>query len=172
MFDMPASGHSLSMLRIPWVIADTVPEGPLTRDARTIKELLADPARTAAVLVTLAEEMPVNEAIELEAKLTALGIVPQQIVVQPGLPGSLPAGLAGRERARRAGRRCQRCRRRCASSPSTRRCRAIAARSTSATSPSCAQRAKTPVHELPMMFAPTLDAGARAARSATLHREP
>ncbi|HLL25437.1 MAG TPA: ArsA family ATPase, partial [Kofleriaceae bacterium] len=75
-FDMPASGHSYSMLRVPWVIVDTVPEGPLTRDARTIKELLTDPARTAAVLVTLAEEMPVNEAIELETKLTALGIQP------------------------------------------------------------------------------------------------
>ena len=39
-FDMPASGHSVSMLRMPWVITETVPEGPLTRDARTIKELL------------------------------------------------------------------------------------------------------------------------------------
>ena len=68
-FDMPASGHAVSMLRVPWVITETVPEGPLTRDARTIKELLTDPARTAAVLVTLAEEMPVNEALELEGKL-------------------------------------------------------------------------------------------------------
>jgi anion-transporting ArsA/GET3 family ATPase len=59
-FDMPASGHSVSMLRVPWVIVDTVPEGPLTRDARTVKELLCDRERTAAVLVTLAEEMPVN----------------------------------------------------------------------------------------------------------------
>ena len=30
-----------SMLRVPWVIAETVPEGPLTRDARTIKRLLS-----------------------------------------------------------------------------------------------------------------------------------
>ena len=55
-FDMPASGHSVSMLRVPSVIVETVPEGPLTRDARTIVSLLSDPARTAAVLVTLAEE--------------------------------------------------------------------------------------------------------------------
>src|SRR6185369_6757696 len=73
-FDMPASGHSVSMLRIPWVIIDTVPEGPLTRDARTVRQLLCDPARTSVVLVTLAEEMPVNEAIELESKLGGLGI--------------------------------------------------------------------------------------------------
>ncbi|HEX7836480.1 MAG TPA: ArsA family ATPase [Kofleriaceae bacterium] len=91
-FDMPASGHSVSMLRVPWVIVDTVPEGPLTRDARTIKALLCDPARTTAVLVTLAEEMPVNEAIELEAKLTALGIVPQQLLVNQVFPRHFPPG--------------------------------------------------------------------------------
>jgi len=26
-FDMPASGHSISMLRVPWVIVDTAPRG-------------------------------------------------------------------------------------------------------------------------------------------------
>ena len=92
MFDMPASGHSISMLRVPWVIADTVPEGPLTRDARAVKELLTDPVRTSTVLVTLAEEMPVNEAIELEQKLGALGIVPQQLIVNQVYPDHFPAG--------------------------------------------------------------------------------
>lgn len=91
-FDMPASGHSYSMLRVPWVIVETVPEGPLTRDARTVKELLTDPARTATVLVTLAEEMPVNEAIELEGKLSVLGIVPQAIVCNQVYPEHFPAG--------------------------------------------------------------------------------
>lgn len=89
-FDMPASGHSFSMLKIPQVITETVPEGPLTRDARTIKQLLADPARTSAVLVTLAEEMPANEAIELETKLTGLGIVPQQLIVNQVAPDHFP----------------------------------------------------------------------------------
>ncbi|HEY6179048.1 MAG TPA: ArsA family ATPase [Kofleriaceae bacterium] len=91
-FDMPASGHSVSMLRVPWVIVETVPEGPLTRDARTIRSLLCDPARTSAVLVTLAEEMPVNEALELETKLTALGIVPQQLLVNQVFPRHFPPG--------------------------------------------------------------------------------
>jgi anion-transporting ArsA/GET3 family ATPase len=91
-FDMPASGHSVSMLRVPWVIVDTVPEGPLTRDARTIKAMLCDPARTSAVLVTLAEEMPVNEALELETRLTALGIVPQQLLVNQVFPRHFPPG--------------------------------------------------------------------------------
>ena len=91
-FDMPASGHAMSMLRIPWVITDTVPEGPLTRDARTIAQLLRDPARTAAIIVTLAEEMPVNEAVELEQKLIALGIVPQHVICNQIYPEHFPAG--------------------------------------------------------------------------------
>jgi anion-transporting ArsA/GET3 family ATPase len=93
-FDMPASGHSVSMLRVPWVITETVPEGPLTRDARTMKELLCDPNRTMAIIVTLAEEMPVNEAIELEQKLTALGIVPQHVIVNQLYPDHFPNGSA------------------------------------------------------------------------------
>ena len=91
-FDMPASGHSISMLKIPWVIVDTVPEGPLTRDAHTVKQLLCDPDRTSCVLVTLAEEMPVNEALELETKLTGLGVVPQQIVCNQVYPEHFPSG--------------------------------------------------------------------------------
>ena len=88
-FDMPASGHSISMLRIPQVITDTVPEGPLTRDARTIKDLLADPKRTAAVLVTLAEEMPVNETANLEAELTGdIGISVDRVIMNALYPES------------------------------------------------------------------------------------
>lgn len=91
-FDMPASGHSISMLKVPWVIVDTVPEGPLTRDARSVKTLLSDPAQTSAVLVTLAEEMPVNEALELEGHLGQLGIAPQQLVVNQVYPDHVSAG--------------------------------------------------------------------------------
>ncbi|MEO8700348.1 MAG: ArsA family ATPase, partial [Kofleriaceae bacterium] len=85
-FDMPASGHAWSMLRVPWVIVETVPDGPLTRDAHKVKELLTDASRTAVVLVTLAEEMPVNEAIELETKLSGLGIIPQQLIANQIYP--------------------------------------------------------------------------------------
>jgi anion-transporting ArsA/GET3 family ATPase len=93
-FDMPASGHAASMLRVPNVIVETVPEGPLTRDARSVLALLRDPARCAAVLVTLAEEMPVNEACELEQKLVAMGIVPQRAVCNQMYPEYFAAGSA------------------------------------------------------------------------------
>jgi anion-transporting ArsA/GET3 family ATPase len=96
-FDMPASGHSLSMLRLPRVILETVPEGPLTRDARTLRELLLDARRTAVILVTLAEEMPVNESRELTAALDReLGMSISHVVINQVYPqrfedGSLPA---------------------------------------------------------------------------------
>jgi anion-transporting ArsA/GET3 family ATPase len=89
-FDMPASGHSVTMLKIPWVIVDTVPDGPLTRDARTVQALLRDPERTAAVLVTLAEEMPSVEAAELATKLTALGIEPRRVLINQIAPDHFP----------------------------------------------------------------------------------
>lgn len=154
-FDMPASGHSVSMLRIPWVITDTVPEGPLTRDAREVKELLTDPQRTSTVLVTLAEEMPVNEAIELEQKLSAFGIVPQQIVCNQIYPQHFPAGAP-----------VTRVLDTLAADPNlappllqvtahgtlSRDRRALNERYLA----ELRRRAKTPVLELPMLFAPTL----------------
>jgi anion-transporting ArsA/GET3 family ATPase len=91
-FDMPASGHSLSMLRIPWTIVDTVPEGPLTRDARAVQALLHDRERTSVVLVSLAEEMPANEARELQDKLSLLGLAPEHLVVNQIYPNRFAPG--------------------------------------------------------------------------------
>jgi anion-transporting ArsA/GET3 family ATPase len=67
--DGPATGHMLTMLQIPLAILDAVPEGPLTRPASATLSLLRDPVRTALVVVTLAEDMPSNEAVELTAKV-------------------------------------------------------------------------------------------------------
>jgi anion-transporting ArsA/GET3 family ATPase len=97
-FDMPASGHSMSMLRIPWVILDTVPEGPLTRDARELRDQLRDPAHTAIVLTTLAEEMPAAEAREMIAALKSqLGLEVTRLVVNQVFPDRFPAGSPGEQ---------------------------------------------------------------------------
>ncbi|HEY7956778.1 MAG TPA: ArsA-related P-loop ATPase [Polyangia bacterium] len=66
--DGPATGHLVTMLEVPMSILDAVPEGPLTRPAAATLKLLRDPARAAMVIVTLAEDLPSNEAIELERK--------------------------------------------------------------------------------------------------------
>ena len=92
-FDLPASGHALSMLRIPSVILDTVPEGPLTRDARKLRNLLTDKSRTGIVLVTLAEEMPSNEAREFTEILEdELSLDVSHLVVNQIHPDHFPTG--------------------------------------------------------------------------------
>jgi anion-transporting ArsA/GET3 family ATPase len=68
-FDAPATGHGLEMLRVPKVIVDVAPPGLLRREAEEALELFRDPSRTGVVLVTLGEDMPVNESIELHAAL-------------------------------------------------------------------------------------------------------
>lgn len=65
LLDGPASGHAPLMLRIPDAIVAAMPKGPLARDATAIRTLLRDPARSAFLIVTLAEELPAREAVEL-----------------------------------------------------------------------------------------------------------
>lgn len=67
--DAPATGHAISFLNVPQVLLQTVPPGPMAREAMKMKDLLVDPTVTAAVLVAMPEEMPVNEALELHAAL-------------------------------------------------------------------------------------------------------
>jgi anion-transporting ArsA/GET3 family ATPase len=63
--DGPASGHATLMLRLPQAIINAMPNGPLTKDAQAARALLTDSARTAMVIVTLPEELPVRETAEL-----------------------------------------------------------------------------------------------------------
>jgi anion-transporting ArsA/GET3 family ATPase len=69
--DAPATGHGLAMLLAPRLAATTVGRGPFGRMAGELAELVDDPQRTAVVVVTAAEEMPMQEALELLARLRA-----------------------------------------------------------------------------------------------------
>lgn len=63
--DAPATGHGVSLLRLPQVISESVPFGPMAEDARAMRALLEDPQRTALHVVTLPQELPATEALEL-----------------------------------------------------------------------------------------------------------
>jgi len=85
--DAPATGHGLDMLRVPKVILDVVPPGLLRRDAERAWELFQDPKTCAVVLVTLPEEMPTTETIELARALQGeLNLPIGKIVVNGVLP--------------------------------------------------------------------------------------
>jgi anion-transporting ArsA/GET3 family ATPase len=85
--DAPATGHGLDMLRVPKVIVDVVPPGLLRRDAERAWKMFQDPATCAVVLVTLPEEMPTSETIELaHAIRDELKLPIGKIVVNAVLP--------------------------------------------------------------------------------------
>ena len=61
-----------------------------------IREVLADPATTAFVIVLAAERLPVLETIELQASLARAGIDVAALVVNRRSPADVGAFLAGR----------------------------------------------------------------------------
>lgn len=67
--DAPAAGHALSFLDAARVLHDTAKVGPIHHQAVEVLAMLRDPARTQVMLVTLAEETPVNELIETAYRL-------------------------------------------------------------------------------------------------------
>lgn len=89
--DAPATGHGVSLLRLPQVILSAVPVGPMAEDARSMQALLQDPRRTALHVVTLPQELPATEALELCATAEkTLGMPTGYLFVNMVLPRGLP----------------------------------------------------------------------------------
>jgi anion-transporting ArsA/GET3 family ATPase len=87
LFDAPATGHGMDMLRVPKVILDVVPPGVLRRDAEAAWAMFRDPARSGVVVVTLPEEMPVQETIELVGGIrNELGLPIARLVLNGVVP--------------------------------------------------------------------------------------
>jgi len=63
--DAPATGHGVSWLAAPQLVSDVVRSGPIGHMAQLIAAFLGDPDRFGVVVVTTAEEMPVEESREL-----------------------------------------------------------------------------------------------------------
>jgi anion-transporting ArsA/GET3 family ATPase len=63
--DAPATGHGVSWMAAPQLVSDVVQSGPVGSMAKEIARFIEDRQRCGVVLVTSAEEMPVQEALEL-----------------------------------------------------------------------------------------------------------
>ncbi|HEX4334421.1 MAG TPA: ArsA-related P-loop ATPase [Polyangiaceae bacterium] len=82
LFDAPATGHGLDMLRVPKIIVDVVPPGLLRRDAERAWTMFRDPQQSGVVIVALPEDMPANESLELARAVTGeLGLPIANVVV-------------------------------------------------------------------------------------------
>jgi anion-transporting ArsA/GET3 family ATPase len=78
--DLPSTGHALSMLRVPMSTLSIITVGNLAKLARSIDTLLRSEHETSVCVVTLAEELPVNESTSLVQELrSTTGIRVQHI---------------------------------------------------------------------------------------------
>jgi anion-transporting ArsA/GET3 family ATPase len=67
--DAPATGHGISLLAAPLLVAEVIRRGPFAEMGSELARFVSDPERCGIVVVTQAEEMPVQEAIELRQSL-------------------------------------------------------------------------------------------------------
>jgi anion-transporting ArsA/GET3 family ATPase len=94
--DAPATGHGVRLLASPLLVADVIRNGPFAEMAGELAALIADPERCGIVAVTLPEEMPVQEVLEMrEALRGQVGKDPEALVVNGLYPPAPPAPETG-----------------------------------------------------------------------------
>jgi anion-transporting ArsA/GET3 family ATPase len=99
--DLPATGHALALLGVPHSLIATLPSGPMSTEAGWMYDLLTDPVMTSAILVSLPEDLPVNETLELaQALRTRLKVRVGAVVLNQSVASRFGeadrAALAGR----------------------------------------------------------------------------
>ena len=67
--DAPATGHGVGFLQTPRTFANIARVGPIHSHAEEMNRFITDPAVTGTAIVSLPEEMPVNETASLEHDL-------------------------------------------------------------------------------------------------------
>ncbi len=83
--DAPATGHGIHFLEAPEK-ATRILAGPFRERAEALRDMLLDSTATDVVIVTIPEEMPVRETLELAAKLREQGFPLDNVVVNKWLP--------------------------------------------------------------------------------------
>jgi arsenite-transporting ATPase len=79
--DLPATGHAMSLLATPGAVHEMVRVGPLAAVASRARALLTDASRCELLAVTLPEELPVNETIELLKRAAEIPVGSRAVVV-------------------------------------------------------------------------------------------
>ena len=92
--DAPPTGRIVPFLQAPEGVTEIVRVGPIKRQAAQIKEMLTSSARAQAVLVTLLEEMPIQETVDGVHLLRDAGVrvgpvIANQVVVPQVGPADL-----------------------------------------------------------------------------------
>lgn len=85
--DAPATGHGIGFLQTPKNFAEIARVGPMEQQATKINNAITDHAGAGAVIVSLPEEMPVNESALLERELIdSLGVAVDRVYMNALYP--------------------------------------------------------------------------------------
>lgn len=107
LFDAPATGHGLGLLRLPEQ-ASKLLMGPLRTNALGVQAVFEDAQKTGLLLVTLPEEMPVNETVHFhtEARAKVPRVAQEAVILNAAAPdrfvGQEPPQDLGADPAARA----------------------------------------------------------------------
>jgi anion-transporting ArsA/GET3 family ATPase len=84
--DAPPTGRIVNFLRAPEATTELVDVGPIRTQAKLLIDMMTDPERTSLQLVTILEELPVQETVESVAALRELGMAIGPLIVNRVLP--------------------------------------------------------------------------------------
>ena len=103
--DAPATGHGIGFLKTPRTFANIARVGPMYNQAVELDEMITDHEQTGAIVVSLPEEMPVNETATLEKELRdSVGVSVDRVIMNALYPQRFEAGdLEAIERLRDSG---------------------------------------------------------------------
>ena len=151
--DAPATGHGVGFLQTPRTFASIARVGPVHSQAQELDRFITDHDRTGVAIVSLPEEMPVNESASLEEQLTSqIGVSVDRVYMNALYPERFSkADAADLERALEGADGPARAAVRAALSEFRR------ARSQRAQLQRLKRAVSTPVKTLPFVFKPSLD---------------
>ena len=89
--DLPTSGYAVGLYGVPTTLQQIFRVGPMAKYAAGMAAMLSDPKRAGLVLVTLPEEMPVVETVELIERLRSRNNVEAAAVFVNGIYPELVA---------------------------------------------------------------------------------
>jgi len=90
--DAPATGHGVRLLASPLLVSEVIRHGPFADLAGELAEMISDPQRCGIVAVTQAEEMPVQEVLEMRQALRVqVAKDPEALIVNGLYPEAPPS---------------------------------------------------------------------------------
>lgn len=90
--DLDATGHALMFLELPGLLSAISPSGPIGELVRGLGALLTDHERTRLHLVTLPEPLPIEETLELHARLALVHAPSGALILNRARERPLPRG--------------------------------------------------------------------------------